>query len=223
VLDYEEPTRPKGSTERRVLYEGGLDVDFLFFPRAAALATGREAPTTEFQSMVSRGWRVILDKDGLLNDLATATVAPPGPSSPTRQQFENTVHHYLYHVLWTAKHLRRGEVWSARSCLEGLMNGLILRMIEWHSSLLAPDLRTPLQGSRFLERRADPRAVARLADATSRYDHADVARALPENHRLFRSLARGVAEDMGWGYPESADSQVVRLAAGVLTQEERPK
>ena len=123
---------------------------------------------------------------------------------------------YLYHVLWTAKHPARGEIWWARSSVEGRLNALLRRMIEWHACFAGDGPRDTWFRSRFLEQWADPQVVARLPDATSRYDAADVAHALPKNHGLFGSPARAVAGRLGCEYPEAADAEAARLAEAVL-------
>ena len=218
VLTHLEPTAAGGGMERRVLFSGGLDVDFAVFPWSVVSATDLENPGTELRNSLGRGVRVIVDKEGLLSGLEHVSIAPPEPEAPSPSEFLQVVSDYLYHVLWTAKHLRRGEVWWARGGLEGRLNGLMRTMLEWHASFAGDGPRDTWFRGRFLEQWADPQVVARLPDATSRYDSADVARALPENHRLFMSLATAVAGRLGYEYPADADAEVTRLAREVLAK-----
>jgi aminoglycoside 6-adenylyltransferase len=66
LLTFLEPTAVGRAFERRVLYEGGLDVDVAVFTRAWL---ERAAENSETASVIRRGYRVLLDKVGLA-DLA---------------------------------------------------------------------------------------------------------------------------------------------------------
>jgi len=217
VLTFVEQTAVGGAMERRVLFAGGLDVDFAAFPASVVAGVDLENPSIEIQNAVGRGVRVIVDRDGLLAGLDEMEVAPPEPSRPTADEYGRLVAHCLYHVLWSAKHLRRGEIWWARSGLEGGLNRMMLPMIEWHSAFCGDTPRDTWFRGRFLERWADPKVVARLRDATSRYDPGEVADALRASHALFRGLAVAVADRLGFEYPADADAEVERLTNEVLS------
>jgi hypothetical protein len=69
--------------ERRVLFEGGLDVDFAFEPLEMAHQMARSGLPPDVADMFRRGVRVLLDKDGLfvsipeLEGTPFASVKPP--------------------------------------------------------------------------------------------------------------------------------------------------
>ncbi len=78
---------------------------------------------------------MVLDKDDLLSRL-TGGVPATTPSSappPTQEEFLALCHDFLYHAVWAAKKLRRGELWIAKSCADGYMKQLLLGMLEWHA------------------------------------------------------------------------------------------
>jgi aminoglycoside 6-adenylyltransferase len=100
---------------------------------------------------------------------------------------------FWYHALWTARKLRRGEVFTAKACCDGRMKWILIRMLEWH----AGDRDTWHDG-RFLEEWADPRAITELCDAYARYDAADVERALFA--RWIFVVAQEVADQLGLPY-----------------------
>jgi aminoglycoside 6-adenylyltransferase len=95
----------------------------------------------------------------------------------------------------------------------------LLRMIEWHARAMnGPDYDTWYWG-RFMERWADPRAVAALPGVFSAYDAAASRRALLATMDLFSSLARETADRMRFPYPDEAERAVsewlrARLPAG---------
>jgi len=69
LLTFVEPTATGDEMERRVLFEGMLDVDFSIIPeeRARQLLNERLPPqvVAQISDTFSRGVRVLLDKDGL--------------------------------------------------------------------------------------------------------------------------------------------------------------
>ena len=198
-----------GTTERRVLFDGGYDVDFAVTPWSAVDLSDLLDPPLEIRNSLGRGFRVLVDREDILASIDRVGLVPAPPTPPSEAE-------YLYHVLWTARHIRHGELWWARSGLEGRLVQLMLPMMEWHSRFgVERGMDTWLRG-RFLEKWAGADAVAALAGATSRYDAAEVAAALPRNHDLFRGMAKLVGEKLGYEYPDHADAEITRLTRDVL-------
>src|SRR5579884_4141340 len=149
-ITFVEETAVGGGRERRVLFDGGLDVDVSIFPAAlfadipAALeqvaGNGAESPSpTEtpghglalayaLRDIARRGLRTLADKDGLLaRALPLLDRLPSAPAGrPPAHEFAEAVSDFWYHAVWTAKKLRRGELWVAKSCCDGYMKGLLL-------------------------------------------------------------------------------------------------
>lgn len=192
-LSFVEPTPDGRGFERRVLFAPGLDVDFVPSPAAAFRQLLEYEIPSDIADMIRRGIRFLVDKDNL------AALLPAFPHDPvtaqplSEQEFLNLVHNFWYHTLWTAKHLRRGELWWAKGCCDMHLKGLLQQMLMWHAKATkGADTDTWLRG-RFLEEWADPRAVAALADAFAHYDVEDVWRALLATMDLFAWLERETA------------------------------
>jgi aminoglycoside 6-adenylyltransferase len=218
-LTFLEPTATGGRVERRVLFEGGLDVDFV--PAALELAQQFAAQgwPPEIAGVIRRGARVVLDKDGLAARLDLAPGAPSHTQPPSRDEFLNLVNDFWYHAVWVAKKLRRGELWTAKSCCDSYMKRLLLTMIEWHARAAAGWSNDTWHSGRFLEQWADPRAVEGLRAAFAHYDEAGVRRALFATMDLFRWLATETAARLGYPYPISSDEHVTALARGYLSEQ----
>jgi aminoglycoside 6-adenylyltransferase len=164
--------------------------------------------------------RVVLDKDGLIARFHSAFPAADQPHRPpTRLEFRNAVDEFWFRAVWTAKHLRRGELWWAKTegC-DGRMKSLMLRMLEWHACARHGWDYDTWEGGRFLEEWADPRALPELRDVFAHYDGEDVRRALLATMALFRWLASETADRLGYPYPRDADERVTEWVKTCLSE-----
>jgi aminoglycoside 6-adenylyltransferase len=193
VLTFLEPTAVGDQRERRVLYETNEDVDFPLIPVSALdqLESSENATT-----LLARGYRVLYDEIGLTERLARAAELAPVPSLPTQRDFDELASDFWYHALWTAKKLRRGEVFTALDCLDGYLKARLVTLLEWHARALDPSVDT-WHGGRFLERWADPGALAALESAFAHYELRDVARALWATIDLWQGLEEETGRRFG--------------------------
>jgi aminoglycoside 6-adenylyltransferase len=88
-----------------VLFHDGLEVDFSILPVAAA-----EAIPPDAQAVLGRGFSIVYDEIELALERTTVASTPP----PTQAGLEQLSNDFWYHVLWTAKKLRRGELLLAK-------------------------------------------------------------------------------------------------------------
>ena len=220
LLTFIEPTSTGDEKERRVLYDKMLDVDFAIIPQEKVLRlfqTKADRPTetgadqrilAQIRSMLSRGVRVLIDKDGLAGQLSALNVSAEKRLLPTQDEFLEIANDFLYHAVFTAKHLRRGELWWTVMCLDCHMQQLLLRMIEWHAQAASNWKHDTWFRGRFLEEWAHPQAVKGLHETFSHYDEKDVRQALLAAIDLFHGLATETAAKLGYPYPAEADKKV---------------
>lgn len=214
VLTFVEPTADGGSLERRVMYEGGLDVDFAFFPlEMISRILNNEVSETIYNSL-GRGVKVLFDKDGMIEDYLKHGIKQYFYQPPSTEEFLNCVQDFWFHAVWTAKHLRRGEIYWAKGGCDGHMKELLRRMLEWHAKATKSRKRDTWLRGRFLEEWADKRAIKELAEAFARYDAGDIWRALVNTMDLFRWIGKETAAGLKYEYPEDAD----RYATAMVLQ-----
>ena len=202
--------------ERRTLYEGGLDVDVAL--DSPELLDGiLQGIPPDVADVIRRGVKVLVDKDGMLAQILSMQ-PPEAPhfQRPALQEFLNQASDFWYHTLWSAKHLRRGELWWAKSCVDSYLKGLLRNMLEWHARATQGEhFDTWLRG-RFLEEWADPRALEQLRDAFAHYDAGDVARALRTTMELYRWLEDETASRWGYTCPMEGERQAAETALQLL-------
>ena len=99
-------------------------------------------------------------------------------------------------ALWAARKLRRGEVFTAVDGVNGPMKRSLGTLLSWHARAIDvhADVR---EDGRYLERWADPGALAALERAYAHYDLRDVARALWETIDLFQGIEEETARRLG--------------------------
>ena len=210
-LTFVEATAAGGAWERRVLFDGGLDVDFALLAVDAVRTMVADGLPADVSEALKRGLRTLFDKDGLVAELQAAVAPSRVTSLPTQDAFLDVVHDFWYHALWTAKHLRRGELWWAKSGCDGALKDRLLSVIRWHARTVGGGEVDAWFRSRFLEEWADPRVVEGLRSAFAHYEAEDVWRALFATMALFRWVAREAAEGLGFPYPTLGDERVTAL------------
>jgi aminoglycoside 6-adenylyltransferase len=227
LLTFVEPTASGDEMERRVLFKGMLDVDFAIFPEVKTrrmqqqLVQDRIPPeiAAQISNVLGRGVRMLLDKDGMFAQLQTLlpSIKSPPPRPPTQHELLEVVNDFLYHAVFTAKHLRRGELWWTATCLNCYMHRLLLRMMEWHAlAAHGRNYDTWFRG-RFLEEWANPRALKELCGAFAHYDEDDTKDALLATMNLFHWIAMETAEKLGYAYPTEADQHVTKWIRNCLS------
>jgi aminoglycoside 6-adenylyltransferase len=218
LLTFIEETAVGQQFERRVLYQGSLAVDYNIFPDDAFRQLIKTGFPIEVQDIFRRGFRVLVDKDEMMGNLKVAPEMTPTP--PTAQEFAQHLNDFLYHAIWTAKKIRRGELWVAKSCCDGYMKRLLLRMIEWNARAVKGwDYDTWFDG-RFLERWADPEVVTELSGTFAHYDVDDVKSALLRTVKMHRRLSTEIGRRLRYQTLDEEYSETLRLVDSYLDRED---
>jgi aminoglycoside 6-adenylyltransferase len=208
-LTFLEPTAVGEFFERRVLFDGGLDVDFIPLP---AYVIQGEVPQ-EMSEVLRRGYRVLFDKDGLSSKLESASVRTTEGNNVTSQlpsldSFEHLVNDFLYHAVWSAKKLCRGELWTAKMCCDGYMKRQLLQAIEWYQRATKGEI---WHEGRFLDSRVDPSVLEELRGAFAIYELNSVWEALHSTIDLFGRVCRDLGKQLGYSYPSTGHEYVLGL------------
>jgi aminoglycoside 6-adenylyltransferase len=216
LLTFVEPTATGNERERRVLFEDMLDVDFAIIPVEWIKNLLEHGIPPEMRAQlldtVERGMRVLLDKDKVIDRMNAlfSTTENPRPHTPTEHEFLEVVNDFLYHAVFTAKHLKRGELWWALTCLDCHMQRLLLEMITWHARTTKGWSYDTWFRGRFLERWADPTVLEGLRETFAQYDEADAKRGLLGIMKLFEAIAEDTSGKLDYSYPVEASSKVTR-------------
>ena len=187
-----------GAKERRILFDGALDVDFVFCTQAAFEALGQSG---QGQGILARGYRVLVDKMGMSGMLRDSPAGQLACAPLSEAAFVNLAHDFWYHVIWSAKKLLRGELWAAKGCVDSYLKNRLRQAIECHAQALHGPGYDTWHDGRFLDGWAEPWVVQGLADCYAHYEREDVKAALRATAALFHWVAVEAADKMGYAYP----------------------
>jgi aminoglycoside 6-adenylyltransferase len=181
--------------ERRVLFRDGQDVDFAVFPEefVGALTSDPRAV-----AVLRRGFRPLVNKESV------ELIVPryePSTVPPSLSEFSNLANDYWFHLIWTAKKLRRGELLTSLEATNGYLRALLVRTVRWHALARGPSGRDVWHGTRFFEKWADPRVIRDFPETVARYDVRSVAQALRASRTLFGWLTDELSDSLSFPSP----------------------
>jgi aminoglycoside 6-adenylyltransferase len=196
---------PIGSgKERRVMFSGGLDVDFAILP---VVYSKEIISSDEIKTTIQKGVRVLLDKDSLFQDIESLCSYKKSDQKkmPSSKAFDNIINDFWYHCIWSLKKILRGELWTAKMCVDNYMKYLLLRMIEIYSE---NDGEMVWHNGRFLEKWTKTEIIKLLENCFAHYNKKDIIHALKSTMNLFSVLARKNAKKLKYIYPDKAEEFV---------------
>ncbi len=196
-ISFIEPTLG-GGKERRCIYDSYRDVDMIVFT-PEQFDRALEEGVAEW--VMNRGYKFLYDADdyaGRAEKYVRREVRGPEMSE---EEFVNTVNDFYFHNIWAYKKLRRGELWSAKMCIDSYLKTRLLSIIEQYHKLGGADV---WHDGRFIDRWAERSVTEELKRCFAHYDTEDCISALRATHVLFARLASAVAEKRGFRYPAKA-------------------
>ena len=200
-----------GADEKRVLFDGALDVDFVILTEndaKAALING------DSQKMLCNGYRILVDKAGIKSLVPPQQLIRKPYVFPTEIVYVNVVNDFWYHAIWTSKKLLRGEFWAAKFCLDCNMKNKLLWMIEFYEHTRNKSNYNTWYNGRFVDSWAGEDIKTLLADSFAHYEKQDMISSLKKTMELFRHLAVCIAASVSYTYPMEAD----RYSSGWVDQ-----
>ena len=196
-----------GQPELLVLFEGGYNVDFVFQPLSSLeeLIELDVLPDT-----FKRGYKVILDKDGVAGRLKSSQSAPLKAHPPTEEMFLQIVNMYLYASLYVAKQLCRNERWLVK-IRDANLKECLLNMIQWQAGVDSGWNIDVWHFGKFMHEWGDKKTMERLNKVYGHFDSHDSWDALFATNELFRSLSTYVGSELGFHYPKETDDAISKL------------
>ncbi len=133
---------------RLVWFADGIKVDFQFVDVDSVKSLIRRG---ELSDEYKRGYRVVLDKDGLYRELPPSPRVFPAPRPPRPEELAATVNEFWFEAIHVAQYIRRREFWVVKH-RDWTMKLMLLRVLEWHARAVGgADVNTWILGKRIKE------------------------------------------------------------------------
>lgn len=201
-----------GGKERRILFDGSLDVDFILLNKKQILALLNSG---FLNGIFARGYAVLYDSIGLRDQISIPAHSDVIKREMTGSDFQNMVSDFWFHTVWAAKKIRRGEYWVALMCVNAYLKSYLLRILELYYG--GGDAGSDVwHDGRFLETWADAQTLNELQGCFAAYDESSMQTALMHTADLFSRLARACAKRDGLPYPETAEEYAKSVYGALL-------
>lgn len=204
----------EGLPQLLVLFEGGVKVDFGFFPLHIVEAF---AASRRLDVLHDRGFYPLVDKDGWARRLPAPTRRPSQPGSPSEADFRSVVNAFLYGAVYVAKQIRRRNLWVVKY-RDWTMKTHLLQMMAWHARALHGPAYDTLHDGHALSLWTDAQTWADLHHAFGGFGVSESWRALFGSLNLFRRLATHTALCLGFDYPTRLDRKITTYVEDLFNE-----
>lgn len=151
---------------------------------------------------------VLLDKDGCVPPLPPPSDRGYLPAKPTAKAYGECCNEFWWLNAYVAKGLWRGELTYARSMLDTLMRGELLKMLTWYFGILTDFIVSAGKYGKFLQAGLSPEEWQMLKNTYANADPQHTWEALFTMDELFRHAAAFVGDAFGFPYPAEDDKRV---------------
>jgi len=197
------PLKPKSTFSqewitRLVLFENEVRIDFQITSKKSI-----------DPSAYDNGYKVLVDKDRLTENLNKATFSKYVIKKPTKEEYDSLVNDFFWDATYVVKNLWRDEICYAKYILDNIMRfGCLYKMIDWHIAMRHNWSIITNKYGRFFKRYLDPKTWAELQATFSDACIENNWKAFFDMIELFRKLAKNVAKNLGYEYPDKIDQEV---------------
>jgi len=167
------------------------------------------------------GYRILLDKDNLTEEIKSPTYKAYIPLRPTNEVYQTMINDFFSDPPYVAKCLLRGELFPAKWCLDYDMKHVYLRpMLEWRMELDHNWSATIGSLSKGLKKKLPSEIWSQLEASYAGADMEENWEALFRTMALFRQVAIEVGQGLGYTYPLDLDQRVTAFVQNMRQSEQ---
>lgn len=187
-------------------YENDLKIDFSLWPVGLMRKiSSRDTLTDELDA----GYKILLDKDHLTDDLKPPTYRGYIPEKPTQTEYLECIEMFFLEAAYVAKYLWRDDLVAAIYVLDTYMKQEHLRpMLEWHLEFDHSWDVKPGPYGRGLKKWLRKDLYADLLATYTGAQPEAIWEAMFDTITLMRTTATEVGDQLGFQYPDSMDQRV---------------
>jgi aminoglycoside 6-adenylyltransferase len=200
----EKEEEPDGIFGRLVLFEGGQDIDFKLLPIHFLHEFVQQQVLPDDYH---RGYKVVLDKDGITSQLPPPTYKAIPQPKPSEEEFRYAVNVFWFELFHLVKYLHRNELWCVKVRDACIMRRL-RQMIEWHAQACHEWKYDTWIVGKYMQSWVEPDLWQAFFEIFARFDKADSWRAVCALIPLYQRLASETAQRLSYAYPSDTDQAV---------------
>lgn len=202
LVIYRDPIRKRHGLESFAYitqYEDGLKIDFTLWP---VETLGRIAVDPQLPDELDVGYRVLLDKDGLTENLQPPSYQAYIPQPPNLEEYLTNIEVFFHEATYVAKHLWRDDLLPAKYSFDNVMKqGYLHEMLVWQMEINHEWAVKPGALGKGLKKYLPAERWQELAGTYVGPGLEENWAALFRTVVLFRKIAREVGEQLGFVYP----------------------
>ena len=193
-----------GHQTRLVFYEGGSKVDFSL---CGVERVRQMADAGALNELYERGYRVLVDKQGITTDLRAPAGTFPVKALPAQAEFSAAVEEFWFEAAHIPRYLLRDELWVVKF-RDWTMKTLLLRMLEWRAVACNERPVDVWHIGVHIREWVDAATWDEIRGVFSAFDAASSWDGLLATARLFRRLSMETATAAGLVYPAAVDDAI---------------
>jgi len=152
---------------------------------------------------------VLLDKDGILKDIPPSSDRDYLPKKPTDKQFQDCCNEFWWCTPYVAKALWRDELTNAKYMMDVVVREeQLMKMLVWYFGTKTDFKVAAGKFGKYIKKRVEPEIWAELEKTYSDSNFDNIWESLFTMGSLFRRLAKVVALEFGFQYPQQDDDNV---------------
>lgn len=151
---------------------------------------------------------VLLDKDNILGGIPPASDRDYLPKQPTDKQFQDCCNEFWWVTPYVAKGLWRGELTNAKHILDVYVRDQFMKMLTWYFGIQTGFKKAAGKNGKYIKKSIEPEIWVELEKTYSDAEFENIWESLFKMGSLFRRLAKSVAAEFGFQYPQQDDDNV---------------
>jgi aminoglycoside 6-adenylyltransferase len=198
---------------RLVIFRDAVKVDFSFWQ----LQVLRDFIANGFSNTddMNRGYRVLIDKDGLTRNLPSPAIRFFKVPRPTEDEFRAVICEFWFEMAGIAKYLARGDLFPAKQRENGIVKDLFLKMLIWNVQAKNNwDAETHTDGKK-MQSWVDSDTLQSLAKTYSGFNLEDSWQSTLSSMEFFREISTETSRLLGYDYPQSVDREITMYIGGI--------
>lgn len=204
--------------EYLIIYEGARKVDIVFWMVDELRAMVDKG---HLNDVMNRGYRVVLDKDGLLAKLPAPDYRTRiADRPPTQAEFDDITRRYWYALYQTGRYLKRRDLWLVKYS-EHRSRAELITMIEWYTRVMHGADHDIWHAGRFITEWVSDDVRAALPTLFTPFHVGEAWRGVTASTRLFGKIARSVAAHFGLTYLEDIEKHIGGFVYALYEQAEK--